>query len=193
MLPTLIELRGPYHWFGQYDNVLFSAPEMMQAGVYLWTVPRGNQYLTYYVGETGRSFFARFTEHSRNYLSGLYRVYDPDCFAVGDKVLVWEGMWKSGTQNQMGVFLNRFADLAPVILRFLRLFRLFLIPLDTDIRGRQRLEAAIANYLYRQDGLIGVFQDPDIQYRPRRKDEMPIQCRLQGSSLVCGLSDELAI
>ncbi|MGA7075350.1 MAG: hypothetical protein WBZ42_02215 [Halobacteriota archaeon] len=56
--------------------------------MYLYTVPYGGQYLTYYVGETGRSFKARFAEHTREYVGGLYRVYDPEHFARGEKTLI---------------------------------------------------------------------------------------------------------
>ncbi len=74
--------------------MLFAQPEAQQSGIYLWTIPFGEQFLTYYVGETGRSFVARHTEHAQSYLHGLYRVYDPQLFAKGEKVFIWEGCGK---------------------------------------------------------------------------------------------------
>jgi len=83
-----VRLHGPYRWYGKKDECLFKASEATKSGIYLWTIPFNRKYLTYYVGETGRSFKARFTEHTRDYLYGLYRVYDPIPFAQGRKKLV---------------------------------------------------------------------------------------------------------
>lgn len=186
-----LKWRGPFRWYGKDDDVLFGRQEVKRAGIYLWTIPFEKQYLTYYVGETGRSFAVRFTEHTREYLSGLYRLYDPPSFAKGTKVLLWEGMWKPGTRDRMGEFLNQFSKLAPVIHELLRLFRIFIAPLDAESRIRQRIEAAVAHRLYQSPGLIGEFQDQDIRYSPRRSDEKPISIKMSLSEPILGLGDEL--
>jgi hypothetical protein len=64
--------------------MLFAQQTAQPPGIYLWTIPFEEQYLTYYVGETGRNFVARHTEHVQCYLHGLYRVYDPQLFALRD-------------------------------------------------------------------------------------------------------------
>ena len=46
-------------------------------GVYLWTILFKDKYLTYYVGETGKSFIFLHNQHLDCYLTGFYRVYDP--------------------------------------------------------------------------------------------------------------------
>lgn len=86
------------HWYGPYNFIqnknLFASQICHKSGVYLWTVPFGNKYLVYYVGQTGASFAVRSVQHLQNYLNGFYRVYDPDKFVKGEKVLIWGGMWK---------------------------------------------------------------------------------------------------
>ncbi len=89
----LLEWKGAFDWFGSSDTVLFRREEAKLKGIYLWGVNIGIGYSTYYVGETGTTFSSRLKEHAANYLSGLYRVYEPEPFKRGNKVLAWKGMW----------------------------------------------------------------------------------------------------
>jgi hypothetical protein len=73
-LSYILQWCGPYKWYGAVPETLFSRPEIKQPGIYIWTIPYDGQYLTYYVGETGRSFDERFKEHTRDYLCGLYSI-----------------------------------------------------------------------------------------------------------------------
>jgi len=182
------------HWLGPYKwKCIFNLPKGKQAGVYIWTIPYRGKYLVYYVGETGRTFVRRFTEHTRDYLYGYNRVYDPRLFSQGTKQLVWGGMWKPGTRNRMGEFLKRYLELSPIIYDFMGLFRIFLGPLDIEKRFRQRVEAAIAENLYRQLGLIGEFQDGDIRYQPRKAIEEPIKVVMIGNEDILGMAGELLV
>jgi len=140
---------GPYRWYGTEDSSFFTQPIAKKSGIYLWAIPFNNRYLTYYIGETGRSFAERTIEHTRNYLHGLYRVYDPNQFAQGKKKLVWRGMWKPGTKGPhvMLDFLSRYPKLSSVIYEFLGQLRIFLAPIEVEKRIRERIEAAIANSL----------------------------------------------
>ena len=184
---------GPYKWYGTKDDSFFTQPEARKSGIYLWAIPFEKQYLTYYVGETGKSFANRFIQHTRDYLSGLYRVYEPHQFAEGKKILVWNGMWKPGTRgpHQMLEFLNRYSKLSPIICEFLGQLRIFVAPLNVEKRIRQRIEAAIANRLYEQPGLIGKFQDDDIRYWPRRTGEKPFSVTMTSFEPILGLYSEL--
>jgi len=183
--------RGPYRFYGGADRSLFNSMEAKKSGVYLWTVALKKQYLVYYVGETGRSFYTRFSEHARDCLYGYYRIYDPTSFAKGKKKLVWEGMWKPGTRDRIGEFLNRYLELSPIIYEYLGLFRIFLAPLDVEKRIRQRIENAIASQLLKQKGLISEFQDSDIKYYPRREDEEPILVKMARHENILGLCSEI--
>lgn len=46
-----LQWHGPYKWYGDGENVLFSRPEIKQPGIYLWTIPFDEQYLTYCYSE----------------------------------------------------------------------------------------------------------------------------------------------
>ena len=186
-----VKLHGPYRWYGKKDDSLFEAPEATQSGIYLWTVPFNRKFLTYYVGETGRSFLTRFTEHTRDYLYGLYRVYDPAQFAQGKKNLVWEGMWQPGTRGRIGEFLNRYLELSPAIYSLLGKFRVFLAPLDADQRIRQRIEGSIAQKLLRHSVLNRNFFDSGIRYLTKQANEPPIYVTMISNESILGLPHKL--
>jgi len=188
-----LQWHGPYKWYGTTEDCIFTRPEAKQSGIYLWTTPFKKQYLTNYVGETGKSFASRHIWHTRNYLHGLYRVYDPHQFSKGTKTLVWGGMWKPARRDahHMQEFLNRYPELSSVIYEFLGMFRIFLAPLDVKRRIRKRIEAAIANLLREHPGLVGDFQNGDIRYHPRKADEEPISVEMKSYEDILGLCDEL--
>ena len=116
-----VEFFGPYRFNGNKSESVLTAPIGKKKGVYLWMITFQQKYLTYYVGETGVSFAVRSPQHIQSYLDGLYRLYDPEEFLKGKKVLVWGGMWKPvrkdlGTMNE---FLQGYPKFAPMILNFI--------------------------------------------------------------------------
>jgi hypothetical protein len=188
-----MEFHGPYKWYG--SNSIFLQPESEKFGIYLWAVPIEDNYLVYYVGETGVSFADRILDHTRNYLNGLYRVYEPTSFVKGEKTLVWEGMWKKELGNptwRMALFLGRYQELCKVIYDFHGALKIFLVPFESEKRIRQRIEAAISKTLLNQPEVVGEFQDKDIKYVGRRPDEEPIQVTIKSGEKVIGLPKELA-
>ena len=189
-----IHFKGPFRWFfGAGNETVFRLQDARSGGIYLWTIPYKEGFLTYYVGETGRSFAQRMTEHARDYLSGLYRIYDPVSFAKGVKILLWEGMWKRGTRERMSEFLERFPELGPQILQLLETMRIFIATLDAEKRIRQRIEAEIAHHLQMMPGLVGQFQDEDIRYWPKRENEDSLIIGITGSARIHGMPNELEI
>ena len=169
----LLEWKGAFDWFGSSDNVLFRREERKLRGIYLWAVHVHNGYLTYYVGETGKTFNERMKEHASNYLSGLYRIYEPESFRAGRKVLLWQGMWQKGTQDLLPDFLERYSEYAPKILDMLGSLKLFVAPLDVEPRIRKRIESSIAHCLYNKSKPICDFQETEIRYARRSSSEEP--------------------
>ena len=159
-----LSLKGPFKWIDPNGNDIFTSPEGKLKGIYLWTIPFQEYYLTHYVGETERTFCKRLLEHAKEFLSGAYNVYDPDLFLEGKKEPLWEGMWGSRPEKKIGVFLDKYPELAPQIQKFVRLFEIFLIPMDEKTRIMERVEAAIAKHLNEQEGVIGSFQDSGVRY-----------------------------
>jgi len=171
---------------------VFRSPVSSLPGIYLWTIPYGDSELVYYVGETGRGFAARTKEHLQGHLAGMYEIYDADEFSQGRKVLLWEGIWKQGTEYKMAEFLERHDELAPHIRGMLHLYRLHLAPCDFEKRLRLRIEAALAAALYEQPGIVGQFQDTGVSYCPRRPDEEPVHVNIEADGHILGLPQSVA-
>ena len=187
-----IELLGPYALYGPHS--LFLQSESEKFGIYLWTIPFEGKYLVYYVGETGVTFADRFLDHTKSYLHGLYRIYDPTEFVKGKKKLVWEGMWKKELENptiRIVKFMERYSELSRAVYELLGLFHIFLIPLNSNRRIRQRIEAKIAEVLLKQPGVIGDFQDGDIRYIGRQPKEEPIKVSIKSDGQILGLPKDL--
>ncbi len=188
-----VGFRGPFTWCDG-DASIFTTELGERSGVYLWTVEYylGGD-LVYYVGETGRRFSTRMLEHFREHMSGGYHLYEPDRFRRGDKVMLWPGRYDSGSRTTVGEFLERFGGLGGAIEELARMYRFWLAPLDVERRLRERIEAAIAGYLYRQPGVVGEFQDKGIRYRGRREGEEGIEVVLEAEGEILGLPGVLMV
>jgi hypothetical protein len=84
-----VQWYGPYCFIGSEAENVFANAIGEKRGVYLWTIPFYGKYMVCYVGETGVSFAERLLQHVQSYLNGFYRVFDPEEFAEGRKILVW--------------------------------------------------------------------------------------------------------
>jgi hypothetical protein len=49
----LFQCYGPYKFIGNETESVFTNQNGVQKGVYLWAVPFGDEFLVYYVGQTG--------------------------------------------------------------------------------------------------------------------------------------------
>lgn len=186
---------GPYCLVGNKDDNIFSNLLGEKKGVYLLAIPFDGKHLVYYVGETGVSFSQRLMQHIQNYLSGFYRIFDPEEFTKGKKVLIWGGMWKSDRKDPNFIldFLKRHSEIAPKILRFIELFRVFLAPIDVNRRIREKIESRIAGSLNESNGIVSSFQDADIRYKPRRLNEQKIKVIMSFPESIMGLKEELLV
>lgn len=95
-----IKWYGPYQFVRSKQDDVFTNPIWNYKGVYLWAIPLKTEFLTYYVGETGKSFAERHIQHLDCYITGFYRVYDPEQFSKGNRKLIWGGMWKPDRKNE---------------------------------------------------------------------------------------------
>jgi hypothetical protein len=189
----IIEWLGPFNWIGPRGQSFFVQPESSMAGVYLWTIQYNNSYLVYYVGETARCFRERIREHTKQYLSGAYNLYDPVEFARGDKRSIWKGMFCDKDGLKIEEFFNRYFELSPQVYSFLKLIRLIVAPVNDEKRFLERLEGAISMRIKSAPGIVGQFQDDGVRYRPRRSDEEPILVKMKLSVSVMGLEQEILV
>lgn len=179
---------GPYSWHGSSDApCIFESSIRKRSSIYLWTVPQPEGSLIYYVGETGRSFEVRFFEHFQEHFSGCYHVYEPTSFSKGNKDCLWAGKYDKSFKFSIVSFIERITELTPVIIELAKLYTFFLAPIDCEKRLRQRVEAAIAEHLYNQPGLIGQFQDKGIRYKPKKPEEEGIWFFIEAEPKVMGL------
>ena len=186
---------GPYCLVGNKDENIFTNLLGEKKGVYLLAIPFEGKHLVYYVGETGVSFAQRLLQHIQNYLSGFYRIFDPDNFLKGKKDLIWGGMWKTDRKDPKFIleFLNKHSELAPKILRFIEQFRVFLAPIEVDRRIRERIESGISESLNEANGVVRSFQDADVRYRPRRQNEQKIKVTMIIPKSIMGLKGEIFV
>jgi len=186
---------GPFSFIGEQEENVFTCAVSKKIGIYLFTIPFEGKHLVYYVGETGSFFANRLLQHVQSYLNGFYRVFDPEAFGKGEKILVWGGMWKKDRREPKLIcdFIDKQAELAPKILLFLSQFRLFLAPMNEENRIVERIEAEIARSINQQDGIVGRFQDKDIRYRPTRPDEPQFKVAMTFSQQIMGLNQELIV
>jgi hypothetical protein len=48
-----ITFHGPFRFLNDKESSVFKQPLALKQGIYVWTVPSGEEYLPYYIGETG--------------------------------------------------------------------------------------------------------------------------------------------
>jgi hypothetical protein len=183
-----LECSGPFSWLSSEPATsVFEAATARAAGIYLWTVDTRDGDLIYYVGETGVEFRQRMHQHLSQQLAGMYHIYDPGLFAVGQKHALWRGMYGNDREAGLADFVERLPTFALALADFVRLMRFYLAPLTCDTRLRRRIDAALARHFYRQPGLVGSFQDAGIRYVRRCAGDEPIDVRCQSSALLLGL------
>lgn len=192
--PEVVEFSGPFSWLGtEFAPAVSGADIAKKCGVYLWTVATPHGELVYYVGETGRSFEVRMTEHLREHLSGGYHLYDPGDFERGRKTQLWPGRFGKTRGNWPDEFVRRYEALAPAVVGLVKVFRFYLAPLVCERRLRERIEAAIAGHLDRQPDMAGDFQDTGIRYQGRRDDEEPVEFRVCAPPTIVGVPETLIV
>ena len=72
----IISFVGPFSWFGAPEApCVYDAEEAHKPGLYLWTVPRPEGQLIYYVGESGRTIGARLRQHYKELAGALSHLF----------------------------------------------------------------------------------------------------------------------
>jgi hypothetical protein len=166
-----LEWRGPYNLDGLEGESVFTAPDAGRSGIYLIGVEVGEGLRAEYVGETGRSFLARLTEHTCNYLGGFYRIWKPERLVLGEKDPLWGGLWKKDCKDLMPKFLADHQRYSAAARELVRLHRIFLAPVDLEKRERQRVEAALVKEVRRPDAGREHLLDGDLRIFPLREGE----------------------
>ncbi len=187
-----ITFDGPFGLAGDHDRILFNAPEGRLPGVYISAVPyHPGGYLADYIGQTGQSFAKRWKDHMIRTMGGEYRTCDPVHSRRGELRVLWPGLWREGTRDKMGEFLDHMPELAPAIRESLRTLVVFTAAIDGDRRTRERVEAALALHYRQHGGPVATLLPTDIRYRPRKENEAPDLAHIHCASDIKGLPRQL--
>jgi hypothetical protein len=191
--PIIVTFEGPFGWFADREASVFGSAAGRKPGIYLWTVlTQGHGELVYYVGETGREFRLRFAEHLKEQLSGWYRLNDPQAMQTGSRVAIWPGLYGASAQKTVAPFVEQLSTMAPALRAFVHMVRFHLATYEGDARMRKRIEAAIAQHLYRQPEPVGSFQEADIHYDPRLPQEAAVEVIVRSGVPIQGLPEVVA-
>lgn len=182
-----IELRFSkrYAWVSQPETPsICDADERGKHGVYLWTVVTDHGEFALDVGEVGggrdRSFVIRMREHLNGQLSGMFRIFDPEALLRWREprhTPIWEGRGGPVKGNADSEFIERLPSMAPELVRFTKMIRFRLAPLESDRVTRRRAEAAIFHKLGEQENPAGSIL-PSGGYRPRSNEDAPLRLRI---------------
>ena len=190
----VLKFEGPFGLMKNREPFLFDQAKAIEPGIYLWTVPycRGG-YLVSYIGETGASFGQRIKDHLVQTVGGNYRICDPDSLTRGEPKVLWNGLWRKGTQDRFHDYIEKFEDLAPIVRKLLQIEAVFVAPLRCDRRLRQHIEGAIANHIRSQSAPASSILPSDVRYYQRKADEPLVTVRIQCDSQVIGLPQDLQL
>jgi hypothetical protein len=164
-----IEWQGPFSWIG-YENInkLEKIPDV--EGIYLWTFQYEQGYLVYCAGIT-KSTKKRFRQHTLEYKSGNYTVFNVTEAEKGKRVEIWHG-W-SYARTHRDEFNSRKEEILCAVERQLSSFRVFIAQMS-DKRERARFEAAIMLQIYNSNETWAELADRGMALSKRRKDEVSI-------------------
>jgi hypothetical protein len=177
---------GPFKWYDKYGRSIFQQKQINEYGLYMFTIKKKDGYLIHYIGETGRSFESRFTEHISCYLSGRYKIFAPDDFSNGDlKNVIWN---VEKGEYKMNEFLLKHDFLCKDILKFLSVMELFLSPIEVSEGIRKRIEGAIATML-KENPAAKAFLDVKRHSHKKPKDDVKfIEMKFPGK--IIGIENE---
>lgn len=187
-----VHFDGPYPAYSETQDVLADCKHRKAGGVYFWAIKVGPNYRLTHIGQTSTSFYHRMKEYIINTLGGNYRICDPDALERGEAKLLWNGMWREGTRENLPQFLRDSSQLFEAAKRNLMLEQIFIAPLDVEDRMRRRIEGAIAKTV-RKDKLASSLLPPDVRVLGRLTTEVPTPVRIRVGSKILGLPEQLDI
>ena len=183
-----INWKGPFAWPGfESINKLESIPDV--SGVYLFTFDFKEEYLLYGAGIT-KSTRQRISTHSREYRKGNYTVLDTESAILGERREIWHG-WNYAKTHQEE-FILRKATILEAVENQLQAFRIFVAEVS-DIRKRERIEAAIMHNLYYSKEYWSELADRGMFLKERYNYEMPVLIRNISSGKIFGIPAILEI
>jgi hypothetical protein len=91
----------------------------------------------------------------------------------------------------MPEFVSRLIELAPAIKKSLEHSKIYVAPLASERRIRQRIEGAIADHIKAQPPPASGLLPTDVRYTKRWNDEEPVEVRISGGNALLGMPKTL--
>ncbi|MBN3584468.1 hypothetical protein JYB64_18900 [Algoriphagus aestuarii] len=183
-----IKWQGPFSWTGyENQNNLDTIPET--EGIYLWTFEYKDGYLVYCAGIT-KSTKKRFRQHTLEYKSGNYTVFNVSEAEQGKRVEIWHGWSYARTHREE--FNERKEEILNAVDEQLKSYRVFVAQIP-EKRERARFEAAIMNSIYSSTEPWAELADRGMALSKCRKDEMKIIIKNISDIKFYGLPEKLEI
>ncbi len=183
-----IEWLGPFSWVGyEKQNNLAKLPDI--DGIYLWTFQFKEGYLVYCAGIT-KSTKKRFRQHTLEYRSGNYTVFNVDEAEKGKRIEIWHG-WSYAREHR-DEFNDRKEEILNAVERQLKSYKVFVAKVP-DKRIRARFESAIMHNIYSSNEPWAELADRGMHLSKRKKEEVPIKFKNLSDCKIYGLPEVLEI
>jgi len=184
-----LHFHGPYPLCSETADLLHGCPHAKSAGIYLWVVPSESiGFVVDYVGETSTSFYSRTKEHLIQTLGGNYLILEAQDLLQRLSTVLWRGLWRRGTRDQMPQFLAQYESLAPKIKEYVLLHRVFVAPIQCEQKLRRRIEGAFASAF--RSSTPNLLPD-DVRYLSRPPSEQAVRVVVSADCTIAGLPEVL--
>ena len=162
--------QGPFPWPGfENSDKAKSIPNV--EGIYIFTFKYREGFILYGVGITN-STRRRITTHTREYRKGNYTVLDIKSAELGERKEIWHGWQYAKTHRKE--FENKKDQILNSINVHLKATQIFIAEVS-DIRKRERIEAAIMHDVYASKEPWSELADRGMFLKERHNSEMPIE------------------
>lgn len=189
--PLKIQFTGPYGLLGNHESILFDDPIGKCSGIYIWTAQMNDAFVIEYIGITTVSFAKRSMEHIINTFGGNYRICDSDKMKKAQEEILWPGFYRK--KRAIAEFSEIYLDLAPSILNYLQTIKVFTATVGLERRVVERIEGALARYVWNQPQPASALLPKDVRYRKRKEDEEPIRVEIQCDREILGIPTEIEV
>jgi hypothetical protein len=136
-----IIFKGPFS-FSEKNRSLFQCRYNNSQGIYLWTFKTKNGYMIHYVGETTR-FAKRHREHLINILGLNYGIFDPECAKNGELSMIWKGLWREKTNDNIIEFLALYSNITNTVINYIESIDIFFAEINVEENIRKHIEGTI--------------------------------------------------
>ena len=145
--------------------------------------------MVYCAGIT-KSTEKRFRQHTLEYKSGNYTVFNIHEAERGKRVEIWHG-WSYAREHR-DEFNERKEEILNAVEKQLKSFRVFVAQVP-DKRMRARFESAIMHNIYSSKEPWAELADRGMHLSKRKKDEIPIETKNISNCKIYGLPETLKI